>query len=46
MVGLAVLFLILWVLGFIVFKVAAVAIHLLIVIAVILFIMGIVRRST
>ena len=44
LIGLGILLLVLWVVGFIVFKVAGFLIHLLILVAVVMLIAGLVRR--
>ena len=44
LIGLGILLLILWVVGFIVFKVAGFLIHLLILVAVVMLIAGFIRR--
>lgn len=44
LIGLGILLLVLWVVGFIVFKVAGFLIHLLILVAVVMLIAGFVRR--
>jgi hypothetical protein len=44
LIGIGVLLLILWVLGFLVFKVAGFLIHLLIIVGIVMLIAGLVRR--
>ena len=46
MLGLALILLVVWALGFLVFKVAAFFIHVLIILAVIAFVMHFVRRGS
>jgi hypothetical protein len=46
LIGLGILLLVLWVVGFIVFKVAGFLIHVLVVVAVVMLIAGLIRRVT
>lgn len=45
LIGLAIALFVLWVLGFLVFRVAGMALHLLLIVAVILFIWGAIRKN-
>jgi hypothetical protein len=46
LLGLAVLLVVLWLVALLVFKVAGLAIHLVILVAIVLFVLGLIRRRT